>query len=384
MTVSPKEDIEWRSFKRLTIVGLIGLFVILFLARIYRPILVSLVMSGIVAYIFDPLISWLADRLSLRRKVLVGMLIGVVAFTVSITAFFIFPIIYDEVIDIFSRLPEALSYLERSLTPLLLWVKKTKIISDETIESGFRRLNLLEGAVPTRASVLDIFSQTSFIIDMVFNILMFPLFTYMLLGEREKVFGAVTRWIPADVSPIIGIFAQKVDRVLRAVVKGQFLVALVLSVFYMAGFSLIGVPSGLAIGAVAGVCRIIPYLDVLVALILCGIVVLSSGLGGAMFVAVMGVIAVVQSIDGVIVTPRIIGDRAGLHPIVVIASVYCFGTLMGVLGILLAVPIVATFVVAAQTCWPYVMHAPFYQIGTDDLKISDQKAAPEAKQSIQN
>ena len=384
MSFPPKIDVEWESFKRLSMVFIVGLVILLIFARIYQPLLVSLVLSAIVAYIFDPLISVMVEYLNLRRKVLVGFLIGIVVFCVSVTAFFIFPVIYDELIDIVTKLPDALAYIEKSTAPFVIWIKKSKIISEQTIENSFRRLDLLENLIPSKASLVDLFSQSSLIIDIIFNVLMFPLFTYALLGEKDRVIEGFTKWIPRDVAPLMGLFAGKVDKVLRAVVKGQFLVALVLCVFYMLGFSLVGVPSGLAIGAIAGICRVVPYLDVLVSIVLCSIVILSSGLGGAMFVAVLGVVAVVQSIDGVIVTPRIIGDRAGLHPIIVIASVYCFGTLLGVLGVLLAVPIVAAFVVAAQTCWPYVMHAPFYQTEASSREVLVEEDSDQAKLSKQN
>ena len=246
MSLLPKETIEWKSFKRLSWVSFVGLLVLFVFAKIYRPLLVSLVLSCIVAYIFDPLISIFTNYMSLRRRVVVAYLIGMVVLTISVSAFLIFPFMYDELVDIIDRLPYALGYIEELFSPAILWLKRSRIFPEEAIESGYRHLGLLENFTPSRASLKEIFSQSSLLIDLVFNILMFPLFTYALLGEKEKVIENVHRWIPVDVLPLVRIFARRVDTVLRAVIKGQFLVAIVLSIFYMLGFSLIGVPSGFA------------------------------------------------------------------------------------------------------------------------------------------
>ncbi|RYZ62159.1 MAG: AI-2E family transporter, partial [Proteobacteria bacterium] len=127
------------------------------------------------------------------------------------------------------------------------------------------------------------------------------------------------------------------------------------------GFTVIGVPSGVAIGALAGLCRLVPYLDIFVGLLLCTIVILTQGSGLGIFIAAIIVIGVVQALDGAIVTPRIIGDRAGLHPVAVIASVYAFGSQFGLLGVLLAVPVVAATVVILKLSWPFLSQSYFFR-----------------------
>ncbi len=355
-------DNDWTRFKRFAIVCLVTVGILVMLGVLYRSIMVAIVASSIIAYIFDPMVDRLCRRFPVERKTLVGILVLIVVLTFVVCAVLVVPFIYEELMSILARVPNAIGYLEKIMVPVLDWLKQARIFPEETIEAGFRRLNLLQNMSSASQTVQEIFLRTPVLIEAAFNLIMVPLITYLLLAGKENLSRLVKRWTPEDTHILISVFLHRVDVVLRSVVKGQFLIACVLGCLYMAGFNLIGVPSGIAIGAVAGLCRLVPYLDVVVGIGLSSVVVLTQGTGVSVFVAVLGVVAVVQSIDGMIITPRIIGDRSGLHPIVVIASVFAFGSWFGLLGVLLAVPIVAASVVAAQTCLPYVKQSPFYQI----------------------
>ncbi len=331
------------------------------LAYLYRSVMIGLMSSAVISYISAPGINYLCDHMPVRRKTLVGILIFLVVTVCAFGAILGVPYIYQELLSIVQMIPDAMSYGEKLALPLLEWMRHSKIVPEETIEAGFRRLNLLQNMGGATDTLQELFSRTPRVLEAAFNLAMVPLFTYMMLAEKDDIRSLVKDWTPRDLHPLMRVFVARIDHVLRAVVKGQFLVAFVLSIFYMAGFSLIDLPSGIAIGAIAGICRVVPYLDVLVGVSLAIIVILTQGSGLAIFIGVLVVIAVVQSLDGMIITPRIIGDRAGLHPILVIASVFSFGNWFGLLGVLLAVPTVAAVVVASQICLPYLQNSPFYR-----------------------
>ena len=358
-----QEPYNWSLFRRfLQLTVGIGVLLIL-LGYLYRSIMIGLVSSGVITYIFAPAVDYLSDHLGLQRKILVGILILLVITICGLAAVFGLPFIYHELIHIVQMIPNAIVYGEQLANPLLEWLKHTKIVPPETLEGPFRKLNLLQNFNSGMATdtLQQLFSQTPKVLEVVFNLVLVPLLTYRMLCEKNQLRKLVKSWVPSDLHTLIQIFVTRIDHVLRAVVKGQFLVAMILSIFYMVGFTLIDLPSGIAIGAIAGICRIVPYLDVMVALGLSLIVLLTQGSGLTVFLAVLIVVAVVQSLDGMIITPRIIGDRAGLHPIVVLTSVFCFGNWFGLLGVLLAVPVVGAAVVALQICRPYLQSSPFYR-----------------------
>ncbi len=150
--------------------------------------------------------------------------------------------------------------------------------------------------------------------------------------------------------------AVSVDHTLRNVIKGQITVAGILTLMYVIGFGLVnilfGFPSAIAIAIVAGVCRIVPYLDIFVGLVLSGIVITSNFQNWGQVIGVVGVIAVVQLIDGMYITPRVVGERVGLHPLIVILSVLAFADWFGFWGVLLAIPTVAVAKIVFMSLMP--------------------------------
>ncbi|RYZ64314.1 MAG: AI-2E family transporter, partial [Proteobacteria bacterium] len=278
----------------------------------------------------------------------------------SVLGILIIPFIYEETLHIIRMIPSAIVYLESMLKPVASRLAESQVIPEEALAAGLRRLTALPDYL-NENPVQHLVMQSRFAIELLFNIAMIPAFCYILLAEFNRITTLLRKVVPGELQPLGYTFITRVNLMLRAVVKGQFIVAFCLSILYMFGFTVIGVPSGIAIGALAGICRIVPYLDVVVGFLLCTIVILTAGSGLAIFIAAIVVIAIVQSIDGLIVTPRIIGDRAGLHPIAVIVSVYAFGAQFGLLGVLLAVPVVAATVVILKLSWPYLTQSYFFR-----------------------
>lgn len=371
MQLGPSTDEQsysWAYFWRFLQLCM-GLSLVFFLlVYLYRSVMLGFMSSAVISYVFSPGINYLTDHLHMKRKTLVGILISLVVLVIGFGTFLGLPYIYQEILNIIQRVPDAVNYSEKLAAPLLDWARHSKIIPEETIEAGFKRLNVLQNMLGTSDPIQELFNRTPKVLELAFNLAMIPLFSYLMLAERDDIRSLVKQWTPQDLHPLMGFFVRRIDQVLRAVVKGQFLIAFVLMIFYMAGFALIDLPSGIAIGAVAGFCRIVPYLDVLVGITLSSIVIVTQQGSLALFLGVLIVIVVVQSIDGMIVTPRIIGERAGLHPIVVIASVFSFGSWFGMVGVLLAVPLVAASVVALQICQPYLKNSPFYRVSSQPKK----------------
>ncbi|RYZ58703.1 MAG: AI-2E family transporter [Proteobacteria bacterium] len=354
---------DWESFKQLVKIVSLILLGIGLVAILYKPILLGVVSSLIIAYIASPFVDQACIRSPLSRKKTVGLLIIFTVALLSAAAILILPFIYEETIHILRMVPEAITYLETLLKPFAARLASTRLIPEEAVQAGLRRLTALPEFLSDSDSnaMQQLFMRTPVVIELLFNIAMIPAFCYVLLAELDRIKFLIKKCIPAELQPLGITFIARVNLVLRAVVKGQFIVAFILSLLYMFGFTVIGVPSGIAIGALAGACRLVPYLDIFVALILCTVMILTQGSGLAIFIAAISVIVIVQALDGMIVTPRIIGDRAGLHPVAVIASIYAFGSQFGLLGVLLAVPVVAATVVILKLSWPYLSQSYFFR-----------------------
>lgn len=356
-----RRSTDWESFKQLVKTVAFMVLGLTLLAILYRPVLLGVVSSLIISYIAIPFVDSVCARSPISRKKTVGLMIMISVVMISAAAILILPFIYEETLHILRMLPEAVSYLETILKPLASRLAATRLIPEEAVQAGLRRLTALPEVLADSNAVQQLFMRTPAVIELIFNIAMIPAFCYIFLAELDRIKFLIRKCIPIELQPLGVTFIFRVNLVLRSVVKGQFIVAFCLSVLYMFGFGVIGVPSGIVIGALAGFCRIVPYFDIIVGLVLCTIVILTQGSGLGVFIAAIVVIGIVQALDGLVVTPRIIGDRAGLHPIAVIASVYAFGSQFGLLGVLLAVPVVAATVVILKLSWPYLSQSYFFR-----------------------
>ena len=162
-----------------------------------------------------------------------------------------------------------------------------------------------------------------------------------LRGHWQQA-GGVAALVPRDHIGTVSRLAQESNDVLGAFLRGQFLVMLALGGIYAAGLTVVGLELGLLIGIIAGLISFVPYLGTATGIVLGVIAALVQTSGDWTLVAmVLGVFIVGQMLEGYVLTPRIVGDRIGLHPVAVIFAIMAGGQLFGFLGMLLALPIAA-------------------------------------------
>lgn len=183
-----------------------------------------------------------------------------------------------------------------------------------------------------------------------------PIYLFYLLLEKRAIIANWTTYLPvrdSDFKEELVFVLQSINDYLIAFFRGQVLVAICDGVLYGVGFALIGLPYAFLIGAVAMVLTIIPFLG---AIVTCGAALLIALVTFGDWqhpLLVLGVFAVVQGIEGYVLQPKIIGDRVGLHPMVIIIAIMTGTTMLGgVLGGLLAIPLAAVLrVVLARYVW---------------------------------
>ena len=124
-------------------------------------------------------------------------------------------------------------------------------------------------------------------------------------------------------------------------VRGQLLVISLLSTLYAAAFAIAGLPGGVAVGVLTGIARIIPYLDIVVGGTLSFLIIIANNSPTSVIVGVLICFALIQLLDALLLTPKIMGQFSGLHPFIIIISVLCFGDWFGVYGVILAIPLAA-------------------------------------------
>ena len=355
---------DWNLFKRYLAFLSVFIVALISVGYIYQTLLFSICCALILSYVISPIEKLYSKTLPLTKKWTTVLSIASCLAIISIFFSIIIPFLIFEIQKIIISFPQMLADVLGFFKPLFEWAIKKGFVTQEELNELLAGGSILNNSLSTATkAVKGAWSSTPKILGGAVNFALIPVFMFFFMSEKEKLKFTLLAVAPKDITPLLTESWLSVDTVLRAVVKGQLWVASILGFLYMLSFSLISLPSALAIGLVAGFCRIVPYFDVIISLLLGIAAILAGGGGGSDILVLIFVIAIVQAIDGMFITPRVVGDRVGLHPILVIASVIAFGSQLGVLGVIMAIPIVATVSVFISFGFSYYLESPYYREG---------------------
>lgn len=336
------EDLRTR---RVIVVGTLVAAGLLFLLWFYQTLMVPIVLSIFVTYLLLPVVNFLDHRLPLGRATVTVVVLLLVVTIMALAVSGVVPAIKKQLIAIAATLPEARDSIVESWIPWLrdLIVNRFGVFDEDEYLNLMHEFRLSSRLSEPTVALQQIMNQTSGVLGGVVNIALVPVFSFFMIRDIELIRAVFARIIPGDIMPIMKQFRNEVDFTLRNVIRRQLTVALIVGIFYMIGFSIVGLRYSLAIGAIAGLCRVVPYLDVVVGGVLAAVVTLTEpgAFNWGVPIGVAIVFFIVQTIDGMIITPRVIGEKVGLHPAIVIASIFAFADWFGFAGVLLAIPLVA-------------------------------------------
>ena len=211
--------------------------------------------------------------------------------------------------------------------------------------------------------------STMALITWLVNLFMIPVVGFYLLRDFDYIVARCRSLLPREQEPMIVSLVKECDVVLGAFIRGQLLVMLCLGILYSFGLWLVGLDLALLIGMVAGLASIVPYLGFAVGI--AAALIAAAFQFGDLFHLVMVVVAfsVVQTLESIIITPWLVGDRIGLHPVAVIFAVLAGGQLFGFVGILVALPVAAIIMVLLRHANRRYKASEAYRLSTDGEDI---------------
>ncbi len=308
------------------------------------PILTPFVLALALAWLGDPLV----DRIEATgRSRNTGVVLVFVAMILVLTAalLILVPMIERQIATLVAAIPQAQQWLMQTGIPwfeqktgleIMQWMDPDRLI--EWVRSHWQQAG---GFAKTFFGYV---SRSGFtMVTWVVNILLLPILAFYFLRDWDKLVERVASMIPRNHIGTITKLARESDEVLGAFIRGQFLVMIALGVVYAAGLSLVGLKLGLLIGLVAGLISFIPYLGATTGIVMAiaAALVQAQGFDLKLLILVGVVFTVGQLLESYVLTPRIVGDKIGLHPVAVIFAVMAGGQLFGFLGMLLALPVAA-------------------------------------------
>jgi predicted PurR-regulated permease PerM len=325
---------------------LLALSVLLgFLLWLLAPVLTPFALSALLAYLGDPLVDRL-QRWKLSRTAAVCIVFTLMTLFIVGTVLLLIPMLERQITAFIEQLPRYINYIQERMLP---WIERTTGFSVEAMDPAQIMVVLREHwqqAGGVAATVLGGISKSGLaVLGWVANLLLIPVVTFYLLRDRDVLVARIRELLPRPIEPTVSRLASESDGVLGAFLRGQLSVMLALGTVYSIGLWMVGIDLALLIGLLAGLVSFVPYLGVFVgaaAGIIAALVQYGDWFHPLMVVAVF---AVGQTLEGFVLTPWLVGDRIGLHPVAVIFAIMAGGQLFGFLGVLLALPVAAVAMV---------------------------------------
>jgi len=325
---------------------LILISVVLFGFLLYQlaGVLMPFFVAALLAYLGDPLVDRLEAH-KLSRTVSVVIVFSVL-FLVTIVAVLIFvPLLGAQLASLFEKLPGYIDKLQTSIEPLMQSLGLSKdMINLDTLKDGLK--DYWSEAGKMAGDVFGYVSKSGLaLLTFVTNLVLIPVLTFYLLRDWDLLVGHFRELLPRRHAEKITNLSLECDDMLAGFLRGQLLVMLALSIIYSIGLTLIGLELALLIGVIAGIVSFVPYLGLLVGIVLAGLAAYLQFQEWLPVLYVIGVFSFAQIIEGMVLTPRFVGERIGLHPVAVIFAVMAGGSLFGFIGVLLALPVAAVVMV---------------------------------------
>ncbi|WP_045213886.1 AI-2E family transporter [Desulfonatronovibrio magnus] len=334
---------------------LVVFFSLRWIVTYFSEILWPLAIAGILALLLRPIVLWLQHRLRAGRMASIAVLYFLMAvFLVLITAL-ILPVVLTQAqsfIQYFPVLLENLGNFLRKFLPYFSgWVDD---FLDSTNASGFvqgifgQLQDVYETSRPALGTIGDFLGN---FITLAVGVVIIPVYLFFfLLADKDPVSTMEEQlsFIPKSIREDFAFLAREFARIVVAFFRGQIVIGLIMGVLMAIGFSLSGLKFGAFLGIIIGLLNIIPYLgSILGLLIVLPLSYFQEGGGLILLIMVLGVFAAVQVVESYLLTPRIMGKSTGLHPLAIIVAVLFWGKAFGgILGMILAIPLTAFFVVA--------------------------------------
>lgn len=324
---------------------LAGTLTLGFLLYLLAPVLTPFLIAAALAYIGDPLVDRLeAWGLSRTLSVVsVFFLLTLAGLTVLLV---LVPMVQRQVVILTANLPAYIDWVQHQALPWLAAKLgfETDVFDLEVLRAHFQES--WRNAGGSMAQAVAALSKSGLtVLAWLANLVLIPVVTFYLLRDWDVMVARIRELVPRRIEPEVVRLARASDEVLGAFMRGQLMVMLALGTVYSAGLWMVGLDLALLIGMLAGVVSFVPYLGFIVGIVVAGVAALMQFQDGIHLIYVAAVFGVGQLLEGMVLTPLLLGERIGLHPVAVIFAVLAGGQLFGFFGVLLALPVAAVVMV---------------------------------------
>ena len=319
--------------------------VLLALIWLLQPILMPFLAGIALAYLGDPLVDKLEARGVSRT---LGVLVVFVVFTTVVAAglLVLVPMLLHEVVSLVTNIPVFVEWLQKTTSPLLMKYFNVDPFAISVADLRQRLATNWREAGGIASYVLSHMTASGFaLVSWLVNAALIPVVAFYLLRDWDRMVAAIHRLIPREFQDPVVTVAKDCDEVLSAFIRGQLLIMLLLGCIYALGLTIVGINLAILIGMLAGLASIVPYLGFATGIVAATVAALFQFHDVPHVIYVAIVFGIGQVLEATVLTPLLVGDRIGMHPVAVIFAVLAGGQLFGFTGVLLALPVAAVIMV---------------------------------------
>jgi predicted PurR-regulated permease PerM len=316
-----------------------------FFLYLLGPILSPFLVGALLAYLTDPL----ADRLEevgVSRTAAVVIVFIILTAIVTLSVLLFIPKLSHQIQVMIHQVPAVITLFEEKAIPAI------QAFLGEGVSFGdmesFKALvaSHWEKTGDIMAQIASGITRSGLaVVGWIANLLLIPVVTFYLLRDWDIMMDKISHLLPRSIEPVVSRWAKESDEVLGAFIKGQLLVMLMLGCVYAIGLWLIGLDLALLLGLLAGLASIVPYMGFIVGIFAAGVAAYLQFHDPIILLWVSAIFGVGQALEGMVLTPLLVGDKIGLHPVAVIFAIMAGGQLFGFVGVLIALPVAAVIMV---------------------------------------
>ena len=316
-----------------------------YLIYLLSPILTPFMLAAFLAYLGDPAVDRL-QTIKFSRTVSVVFVFFLMLIIIFCFLLIIVPLLEEQIRRLIIRTPAIIDWLQKDLVPWLserMGIEENAIQLDgikESLVQHWQTLGNLMGKF-----LLKVSASGQLLMLWVSYLLLIPVVTFYLLRDWDFLVERTAELIPKKYKSIVTKLAKDCDAVLAEFFRGQLFVMFAQGVFYSIGLWIVGLEFSLLIGMLAGVVSFVPYLGVIVGIAVAGVAAFIQFQDFIHIFYVLIVFGAGQMLEGMVLSPLLIGDRIGLHPVAVIFAVMAGAQLFGFFGMLIALPAAAVITV---------------------------------------
>lgn len=358
------------STKWLVFAGIVATGVLIYLLS---PVLMPFLMGALLAYLGDPLVDSLEEK-KLSRTAAVIVVFVVILLVVLSLPLVLLPLIEQQITALITKIPKYIDWLQTTVVPFL----SQKL----NVDASFFNIESIKKSITTHwrdvggiaGYIIDAVTKSGFaLVALLANLVLVPVVTFYLLRDWDVLVEKIHHLIPRKQEPVISMLARESDAVLGQFLRGQLTVMVALGTVYTVGLLIVGLDLALLVGMIAGLVSFVPYLGFIVGILLASVAAIMQ-FGDVMYLVYVAIVfAVGQTLEGMVLTPLLVGDKIGLHPVAVIFAIMAGGQLFGFVGILIALPVAAVAVVILRYIYGVYTESELYG------KSKDKELAKEAE-----